>query len=135
MNGNAANPAARLGTTNLFDLRLITNNQERMILKTDGKMGLGISNPRAWQEIFYCNPQGNQDAGLVVTSFDGCNAGNGLPPNPGDGGGILPPGSGINPGEGDPIFTLPANFYLTRLGYRIHPIVLSQYEADAVVAL
>lgn len=52
-NGNAfpsicpENPQPRLGTLNGFPLRIITDDQERMIVTTQGKVGIGTTSPSA----------------------------------------------------------------------------------------
>lgn len=43
--GNIVFPTARLGTRNNVPLRLISNDQERMILHTNGKVGIGTTPP------------------------------------------------------------------------------------------
>jgi hypothetical protein len=39
--GNNAAPHYKLGTTNAYDLKLITNDTTRMIIKTNGHIGIG----------------------------------------------------------------------------------------------
>jgi hypothetical protein len=69
--GNTLSPQtdALFGTSDAANLNFITNGASRMTLKTNGKLGLGILEPRAWQEIFYCGSL-NQEPGLLVTKFD-----------------------------------------------------------------
>lgn len=65
--GNAITGLEKLGSTNNYDLGFFTNNTQKMNLTTTGWLGLGIVQPRAWQEINYCPPQGQSDNGLIVT--------------------------------------------------------------------
>lgn len=45
-NGNTASPSNFLGTTNNISLRINTNNQQRMIIDSNGRIGIGIALPR-----------------------------------------------------------------------------------------
>jgi hypothetical protein len=45
LTGNTASAGDFLGTTNLQNLRFRTNNTERMVVTTDGNIGIGIANP------------------------------------------------------------------------------------------
>ena len=67
LTGNSITGSAKLGSTNNYDLGFFTNNTKKMNLTTTGWLGLGIVQPRAWQEINYCPPQGQSDNGLIVT--------------------------------------------------------------------
>lgn len=115
LTGNNLTGGEKIGSTNFFDLNFFTNNQQRLTLKSDGKLGLGISNPRAWQEILYCPAQGSQESGLFITR-NNCNAW-WLNPQPAFpdiiGGGIFeldPNGGGDPEPDPEPSFTIPFNF-------------------------
>lgn len=43
--GNTADTSAFIGTTNSTDLRLRTNNVDRMRITEDGRIGIGVKNP------------------------------------------------------------------------------------------
>jgi hypothetical protein len=45
LNGNATNSSHFLGTTNNMPLIFRTNGSQRMVLTSDGKLGLGVTNP------------------------------------------------------------------------------------------
>ena len=45
LNGNLATASNYLGTTDSSDLRIITNSVERMIIKSDGRIGIGTNSP------------------------------------------------------------------------------------------
>jgi hypothetical protein len=45
LNGNATNSSHFLGTTNNMPLIFRTNGSQKMVLTTDGKLGLGVTNP------------------------------------------------------------------------------------------
>jgi hypothetical protein len=116
LNGNNLVGGEKLGSTNSIDLGLYTNNIQRITLKTDGKFGLGTTNPRAWEEIWYCPRAGSKEGGLFVTK-NNCKAWwlEAVPDNPDIiGGGIfeLDPDGGGNEPEPDtePPFILPFNF-------------------------
>jgi hypothetical protein len=51
--GNNATAGSFIGTTNNQDLRFRTNNQQRMVIKTDGNIGVGTSNPQAKLHIVH----------------------------------------------------------------------------------
>ena len=68
LGGNTStNPSEDLGTSTPTDLKFITDGQFRMSLTKQGRLGLGIEQPRAWQEISYCPPPGRSESGLIVT--------------------------------------------------------------------
>ncbi len=70
LGGNALNGNEFLGTTNASDLIFKTNHQQRMVLKSNGYLGVGTNEPEAWQEILYCPPPGIAESGLIVTKED-----------------------------------------------------------------
>ena len=51
LNGNVAGPTDFLGTTDSSDIRILTNGQERMVFKANGKIGIGLSDPELDLEI------------------------------------------------------------------------------------
>lgn len=115
LTGNSLTGGEKIGSTNFSDLNFFTNNQQRLTLKSDGKLGLGLSNPRSWQEILYCPPQGSQEGGLFITRSN-CNAW-WLTPQPAFpdiiGGGIFeldPNGGGDPQPDPEPQFIIPFNF-------------------------
>ncbi len=65
--GNTVSANEKLGTTNFSDLNFITNNIQNLTLKSNGFLGLGITTPRAKQEILYCPQMGSQENGFIVT--------------------------------------------------------------------
>ena len=104
--GNSLSPQtdALFGTSDAANLNFITNGASRMTLKTNGKLGLGILEPRAWQEIFYCAPV--PESGLIVTKQE-CGMLSVFDPGIPDIIGF--PMNGINPVE-PPAFNLPFSF-------------------------
>lgn len=69
---NSLTSTEKFGTSNSFDLKFFTDNQFRMNLTKSGWLGLGIDQPRGWQEISYCPPLGSSQTGLIVT-LNKCN--------------------------------------------------------------
>ena len=51
--GNNATAGSFIGTINNQDLRFRTNNQQRMVIKTDGNIGVGTTNPQAKLQIVH----------------------------------------------------------------------------------
>jgi hypothetical protein len=51
VNGNNLGAAGKLGSTNNFDVSLITNNQPRVTIKSNGNLGIGTSNPTFILEV------------------------------------------------------------------------------------
>ena len=51
LNGNVAGPTDFLGTTDSSDIRILTNGQERLVFKANGKIGIGLSDPELDLEI------------------------------------------------------------------------------------
>ncbi|MFX0140801.1 MAG: hypothetical protein ACFFDN_44595, partial [Candidatus Hodarchaeota archaeon] len=49
--GNVADSSDFLGTTNNEDLRIYTNNGQKMVIKSDGKVGIGDTDPDLTLEI------------------------------------------------------------------------------------
>lgn len=72
-NSNASS-SSKLGTTNSVPLRLLTNNVERIRIATDGKVGVGTTNP---QQRFHVEGSSNQ-AIFVNTSSPGSTSGSGM---------------------------------------------------------
>jgi hypothetical protein len=107
LGGNTrSNATEDLGTSSPTDLKFITDGQFRMSLTQQGRLGLGIDQPRAWQEINYCPPPGQSENGLIVT-LNNCQQQSHSFLNVSDviGGGII-----FNPsGEGN-TFSAPLNF-------------------------
>ena len=68
--GNTVGSVQKLGTVDSTDLPIITNNVERMILKANGKMGIGTSSPDSALHIVggLKISNGTQGAGKVLTS-------------------------------------------------------------------
>lgn len=64
---NTSNPSEIFGLKDPSNLNFITNNQVRLSLTQSGWLGLGILQPRGWQEINYCPSLGSNEIGLIVT--------------------------------------------------------------------
>lgn len=45
LNGNAVSSSSFVGTTDTSDLRFFTDSIERMVIKSDGRIGIGVSDP------------------------------------------------------------------------------------------
>jgi len=94
-----------------------TWNSSTTLTTTEKAVGIGITAPRAWQEILYCPPVNQDHNGFVVTKFK-CYQPVGInPDNDVIGGGIIE----FNEGEVDPtapVFKLPFS-YLT--GFSTNP--------------
>jgi len=68
LGGNSStNSSEDLGTSSPTSLNFVTDGQFRMSLTQQGWLGLGIDQPRAWQEINYCPAPGKSENGLIVT--------------------------------------------------------------------
>jgi hypothetical protein len=78
--GNTGSPSYKLGVTDLNDVNFYTNNMIRATLTKDGDFGVGVTSPRARQEILYCPVSSISDIGLIVTRQE-CPGTNALPFN------------------------------------------------------
>lgn len=52
LNGNTMTGAEILGSKNAFPIRFVTNNQQRMTINTDGRVGIGTTTPTAFLHVF-----------------------------------------------------------------------------------
>lgn len=50
--GNPATPGDFLGTTNMASLPVRTNNQERLVVRDDGDVGIGLPDPRTQLHVY-----------------------------------------------------------------------------------
>jgi hypothetical protein len=66
--GNAFGTAGVLGTTDNNDLRLFTNNTEKIHITADGRVGIGTANPLAKLHIADSSAYGNAHVLLTTTS-------------------------------------------------------------------
>ncbi|MCU0435056.1 MAG: tail fiber domain-containing protein [Bacteroidia bacterium] len=64
LSGTGTNPTQRLGSTNAFDLVMITNNTERMRILSGGNVGIGTNNPSSRLQV-----SGGQFSQLQSGSF------------------------------------------------------------------
>lgn len=53
LSGNSLSGSEKLGSTNSADLKIVTNNNTRMTIKSNGKVGIGTTSPAARMEIKY----------------------------------------------------------------------------------
>ncbi len=106
LGGNSNPTPNEIGTSSPTDFKFITDGQFRMSLTQQGRLGLGIDQPRAWQEISYCPSPGQSENGLIVT-LNNCNQASHSFLNVQDviGGGII-----FNPSLEGSTFTAPLNF-------------------------
>ncbi len=69
LTGNALSgaPSPKLGTTDAVPLSFYTQDQLRMTLTQQGKLGLGTLLPNAKMEISYCLPPSSANGGLIIS--------------------------------------------------------------------
>ncbi len=65
LNGNAGTGTSFLGTTNNFSLRMYTNNKQRMIIDSLGRVGIGIAAPK---QILTVQVSGSVPAATWITA-------------------------------------------------------------------
>jgi len=73
LNGNAAVPTDFLGTTNASDLRIRTNNTQRMVVAAQGNVGINTASPTAFLHVNCAG--GNEGGSLSDVRFEGLEAG------------------------------------------------------------
>ncbi len=67
LGGNSSPTNNKIGTITTDLFQFITNNQDRLILKADGRLGLNTTTPTAMFEIDYCLPASPNNGGFLVT--------------------------------------------------------------------
>lgn len=70
LSGNSLSGSEKLGATNSADLKIITNNNTRMTVKSTGKVGIGTTAPAAKLDIKYNSGAGDPTLSLTENESD-----------------------------------------------------------------